>query len=131
MAERAFFFVSALLWLGIGTYYFIQPGILGEAAGVVATTPTGTTEIRAMYGGAQIGIGLFCAFALMRPALRRPALLMLLFVVGGLGSTRLLGAVLDSSFTSYTGMGLGFEWVTVALCAWLLTSISDSPEVTA
>lgn len=120
MVERAFLFVSTLLWLGYGVYCFFVPGVLGEAAGVVAQTPTGTTELRAMYGGAQLGIGVLCAVALVRPHLRRAAFLMLAFVVGAIGTTRVLGALLDGSFTSYTWMGLGFEWVTLALAVWLL-----------
>ena len=34
---------------------------LAGAGGVEATTPTGTTEIRAMYGGLQAAIGLLAA----------------------------------------------------------------------
>jgi len=130
MAERAFFAVSTLLWLGYGLYCFFQPGALGEAAGVVGHTPTATTELRAMYGGAQAGIGLLCAGAFARETLRRPALLTLLFVVGGLGITRLAGALLDDSFTSYTLVGLGFEWLTIGLSAGLL-SRSGAAEQTA
>jgi hypothetical protein len=120
MAERSFFAISTLVWLGYGVYCFFQPGALAEAAGVEAHTPTATTELRAMYGGVQAGIGLLCAGAFARTTLRRPALLALLFIVGGLGTTRLLGALLDGSFSSYTFMGLGFEWTTIAVAAWLL-----------
>ena len=126
MAERTFFGVSTLLWLGYGLYCFFQPGALAELVGVVGQTPTATTELRAMYGGAQAGIGLLCAGALTQAALRRPALLALLFIVGGLGTTRLLGALLDGSFTLYTFSGLGLEWVTVGIAAWLLSRTNAS-----
>jgi hypothetical protein len=124
MAERVFFAASTLLWLSYGVYCFLQPGALAEMAGVIGQTPTATTELRAMYGGAQAGIGLLCAAAFARETMRRPALLALLFIVGGLGSTRLLGALIDGSFSSYTFMGLGFEWTTIAVAAWLLPRTS-------
>ncbi|MBW2268365.1 MAG: DUF4345 family protein [Deltaproteobacteria bacterium] len=130
MAERSFFAVSTLLWLGYGVYCFFQPGVLAEMAGVMGSTPTATTELRAMYGGAQAGIGLLCAGAFAQATLRRPALLALLFIVGGLGTTRLLGALLDGSFTSYTFSGLGFEWATIAVAAWLLSRTSTPPAAT-
>lgn len=126
MPERIFFGLSTLVWVGYGLYCFFQPGMLAEAAGVAGQSATGTTELRAMYGGAQIGIGLFCAAAFARESLRRPALLANLCIVGGLGTTRLLGALLDASFTSYTLGGLGFEWLIVASAAWLLTRPSSA-----
>lgn len=121
MAQRVFFGISALLWLPYGIYCFFLPGALEGLAGVVAGTPTANTELRAMYGGAQIGIGLLCAGAFFREELRRPALLALLFIVGGLGVTRLLGAALDGAFTSYTLQGLGLEFGILAVVGWLLS----------
>ena len=50
MAARIFLALSALVWLLYGLYCLLVPGSLAEAAGVAATTPTGTTELRAMYG---------------------------------------------------------------------------------
>ena len=59
MAERIFLGLSALLWLLFGAGYFFAPETLGrqDYAGVVATTPTGSAEIRAMYGGLEAAIG--------------------------------------------------------------------------
>ncbi len=128
MPERVFFGISTVLWLGYGIYCFFQPGTLAEMAGVVGESPTATTELRAMYGGVQVGIGLLCAGAFLRTSLRRPALLALLFIVGGLGVTRLLGALLlDGEFSSYTLQGLGFEWVIIAVTAWLLGRADPAP----
>lgn len=119
-AERSFLGFSALLWLGYGIFCFFQPGFLMQAAGVSATSATATTELRAMYGGLEAGIGALAALALVRPSLRRPALLTLLFLCAGLGSTRLLGVALDDSLSSYTAGGLALEWGTVAVSGWLL-----------
>ncbi|MGH0028948.1 MAG: DUF4345 family protein [Myxococcota bacterium] len=115
-----FLALSAAVWLPYGLYCLALPGFLADAAGVAAATPTGTTELRAMYGGLQAGIGTFALVSLWRPALRRPALLCILFLTAGLLSARLLGAGLDASFTSYTVTALGFEGLSVAFAAFLL-----------
>ena len=120
MTSRIFLVLSALLWLPYGIYCFFVPGSLADAAGVIATTPTGTTELRAMYGGLQAAIGLFALAGAVRGSLTRPALLAVFALTAGLGSTRLLGLMLDRGFTSYTGMGLFFEWTSALVSRWLL-----------
>jgi len=120
MISSIFLAFSALIWLPYGLFCLFQPGYLAEAAGVVATTPTGTTELRAMYGGLQAAIGALALVACLRPRLRRTALVSLVVLTAGLGSARLLGLALDGGFTAYTGAGLGLEWTTVVLGRWIL-----------
>ena len=109
MFERGILILSAIIWLPYGAYCFIQPASLAEAAGVVATTPTGTTVLRAMYGGLQMAIGALALAALAKSRLTSGVLLALVFLTGGLASTRLLGLWMDGGFTGYTGGALGFE----------------------
>jgi len=120
MISSIFLALSALIWLPYGLFCLFQPGYLAEAAGVVATTPTGTTELRAMYGGLQAAIGALALVACLRPSLRRTALVTLVVLTAGLGSARLIGLALDGGFTAYTGAGLGLEWTTVLLGRWIL-----------
>lgn len=120
MATRVFLVLSALLWLPYGLYCLFVPSALADTAGVGFTTPTGSTELRAMYGGLQAAIGLLAGLAAVRPNLVRPALVSLAFLAGGLASARALGVVIDGGLSSYTAMGLGFEIATVAIAATLL-----------
>jgi hypothetical protein len=126
MATRIFLVLSALLWLPYGVYCFAQPGSLAEAAGVAFQSPTGSTELRAMYGGLQIAIGALAGLAAWRAALARSALLAIAFLTAGLGSARLLGVALDGGLSSYTAMGLGFEFTSSAVAIALL-SRSEAP----
>lgn len=116
MFERGVLLFSAIIWLPYGIYCFLQPGALAESAGVVATTATGTTELRAMYGGVQIAIGALALAAYIKPRLASGVLLALVFLTGGLASTRVMGALMDGGWSSYTAGGLGFETVSVVLC---------------
>ena len=121
MATRAFLALPTLIWLPYGIFCFFQPGFLAGAAGVSAADATATTELRAMYGGLQAAIGVLAALALVRPSLRRPALLMLLVLGTGLGVSRLLGAVLDAGFSEYTNGAIIFELTSAGIAAWLLS----------
>ncbi len=123
MAVRIFLGISAAVWLPYGLFCLFQPAFLGEAAGVSFTTPTGSTEIRAMYGGLQAAIGALAALALVRPALVAPALLMLAFLCTGLALGRLGGTVFDGGVTEYTLVGLGFEIASSALAILLLSRL--------
>lgn len=120
---RIFLGLSVLVWLGYGAYCFLFPETLTKAAGLVASTPTGLTELRAMYGGLQMGLGVIALLALLREDLVRPALFALATVSIGLFSTRLVGAVIDSGFSEYTNGALGFEFIAsaVALTLFLKT----------
>jgi len=120
MAARIFLALSALIWLPYGVLCFLQPAGLAEAAGVAFTSPTGATEIRAMYGGLTVAVGGLALAGALRPALAGLALTLLLVSCAGLGVARLLGAGIDGELSSYTAMALALELGTVAVTAWLL-----------
>ena len=86
-----FLLLEAVVWLPYGLLLVFAPNFLVTAteSGLVANTPTGMTEIRAMYGGAQAAIGTFCLVARFRHAYAHPALLMLAFLTSGLALARL------------------------------------------
>ena len=120
MGIRIVLALSALIWLPYGIFCFLQPGALAQSAQVVATGPTGTVELRAMYGGLQAAIGVLCALAIFRPTLERPALVLLISVFAGLGIARLLGGLIAGEFSTYNVGALIFEWGGAALCIWIL-----------
>jgi hypothetical protein len=121
MAARAFLALSVLIWLPYGVYCFFDPGFLAGAAGVASQSPTGSTELRAMYGGLQTAIGALALAGVLRPALRRQALLALGFLASGLALARLGGVALDGSVSTYTIAGLCFEIPTAVLSAFFLS----------
>ncbi len=120
MATRIFLGLNVLIWLPYGILCFLDPGLLAESAGVTATSATGTTELRAMYGGLQAAIGAWAALAFFRPELVRGTLTALVVLPAGLASTRLAGALMDDAFTTYTVGALTFEILLVASAAALL-----------
>jgi hypothetical protein len=115
-----FLALSALVWLPYGLWCLAQPGYLAEAAGVAFQSVTGSTEMRAMYGGLQAALGVLALGGTLHAGLRRPALLALAFLCAGLALGRITGIALDGAPSSYTLFAVGFEIVSAAAAAWLL-----------
>jgi hypothetical protein len=126
---RIFFALTALVWLPYGLFCFFRPDYLAEAAGVAASTTTGTIELRAMYGGLQAGIGALALAAALRPALVRPVLVASCFLFAGLAVSRLLAAISAHELSTYTLSGLGLEWGSTAIAVWLLARGAAAPAV--
>ena len=120
MAERVFLWIMVGVWLPYGIWCFVEPGYLAETAGVASTSPTGSTELRAMYGGLRMGIGALALAAALRRELAGAALLALAFLGGGLGLARITGAAVDDGWSFYTGMGMAFEFLILAASIALL-----------
>ena len=123
MASRILLGVSALVWLPYGLFCLARPSYLEGVAGVVATTATGTVELRAMYGGLQVAIGAICALGCMSGAWRRQALTTLGMLTAGLGLGRLAGVLAGGGLSSYTAMALGFELSSAVLAFTLARKI--------
>jgi hypothetical protein len=120
MSARLVLGLSVALWLPYGLYCFANPEALAGIAGVRAESTTGSIELRAMYGGLQLAIGALALAGLLRESFRRPALVALVFLAGGLFVARAAAAAFEGELSSYTLSGLGFELVTVALASWVL-----------
>ena len=120
MGARMFLGLFGLVAMLFGIACFINPGFLHAFAGVAATSTTGTIELRAMYGGMQMAFGVLALLGAFRPAFTHTALLATVILCAGLGSSRLLGAIVASEVSAYTRGGLVFELGSTAIAAFLL-----------
>lgn len=105
----AFLLVLGLVFFPYGLYCFVAPQFLAGAAGLVGTTPTGVNEIRAMYGGLQMGFGLLLLAGRYDTRLTMAGLAAVGFVMPALALTRLLGLALGGDLSGYTVGALIFE----------------------
>jgi hypothetical protein len=119
---RLFLAANVLIWLPYGLYCLARPDLLHEVAGVAATSATGSTELRAMYGGLQAAIGALALAALARRDLERTALVTLAFLGAGLFSARAYGALVEGGLSGYTIGALALESSLTVLSIWLLRS---------
>ncbi|MCG8592495.1 MAG: DUF4345 family protein [Proteobacteria bacterium] len=113
---RGFLALQLVIWFPYGVWCAFQPGFLAESIGLTATTPTAETEIRAMYGGLQMGVGILGGWAAWRPEHASGALAALVCLAGGLFAVRLLAAVATADTAAYTLAALAFE-IVIAGCA--------------
>lgn len=87
--------LGALLFLGLGSWFLIAPQALA-LVGLGADSPAARTELRATYGGFEVGVGLFLAWCAAGDLLRlRTGLVACACALGGFGAGRLVGLVVD------------------------------------
>ena len=84
---------TAIAFLFFGFWLLIQPEGLA-ILGVQLPTESAKIEIRAMYGGLEIGIGIFFLLSAFRPAWYAAALMLQTMSLGALGLTRLIATIL-------------------------------------
>lgn len=123
---RMFLMFSATVWGCYGLWCWAMPETLTEVAGLVATTPTARTELRAMYGGLQTAFGLLAVAGLMRPALASGVTACLGASTLGLFGARMHGVAVDGGISEYTIGGLVFEFVGSAWAFWALSRENQS-----
>jgi hypothetical protein len=88
--------LGALGLAGFGVALLVRPSLLG-VVGVELTGPAASTEIRAFYGGLELGLAAFFLAATRRDAWLRPALFAQAAGLGGIVAARLLGVLIDGS----------------------------------
>jgi CHASE2 domain-containing sensor protein len=96
---------------------------VGVAA--IAGTP-GLVDIQATYGGFQSAVGVLLLAGALRPENTRNVLVTYGVLCAGIGSARLVAALLASEWSSYTSIGVGFELGTVAVVLALLARMRSS-----
>lgn len=87
--------VGGVVMTGVGVTFTIAPELLERGAGLSFGGPAGTTEIRAVYGGIELAIGVFLLLCAAVPSWRAPGLVLAALVGGLAGGARVLGLVAD------------------------------------
>ena len=100
--------LAGLGFLGFGVAIVLAPaavlggvGITGSAAGLV--------ELRAFYGGLELGLGGFLLACARRPDWRRAGLWLVALGNGGIAAARLLGIAQSGEFTPFFAGALAWE----------------------
>ncbi|MFT5576131.1 MAG: hypothetical protein ACI89D_001651 [Bermanella sp.] len=122
---RIFLFFLALAWTPYGFYCLFYPEALAEFAGLEAASLTAQTELRAMYGGLQIAIGLSALLGFFRVVYIDKVLFTQLLIVSGLAISRLVSAAIVGDWSMYTVGALVFEWSTLLFCVLGMRSQSS------
>ena len=90
---RITLWVSAAAWAAFGLWLLFDPAALANAE-VAVDTPTARTEVRAFYGGLELGVAAALAWLALRGA-TADGLRVALVTIAGVFACRTLGAVLE------------------------------------
>lgn len=76
--------LAAIAFAAFGLILFIAPGILKSVGVAILENEPGAVELRAFYGGIELGLAAFFAVAARRPEWVKTALTALVFTLGGI-----------------------------------------------
>ena len=124
---QVFLAVVGVLFAVFGGAYLWWPAELAEAGGLRSVGPEGLVEIRAMYGGLQVGFGFFLLWASAGRERVASGCLSLVWVMGTIALARAGGIAIEGHAGSFHVMALAFE-VPVALVAWIAHRRSRQAE---
>lgn len=125
MFPKVVLWIDALIYAGLGAWLVVDPVASLAGVGVTVSAPAGVTELRAMYGGLELGLGAFLALTALRPAWREAGLWMAALSVGGLGLARGLSAALDAASPMLWGF-VALELTATALNAAAIVALRRS-----
>jgi hypothetical protein len=118
---------TGIIWLGYGLMALVAPTAVVDAAGIALGTADAMTDVRAVYGGAQIGLGLLLLYCSRVPAMLRPGLIALGLIASGILLARVTGIVVDGARGGFTFFALSTEVVAVSL-AWISLNRASGPQ---
>jgi hypothetical protein len=121
MFAKVFLGISTIAFVGYGLMCLAQPSVVADATGMQLLTGTAVVEVRAMYGGLQIAVGLLALLGLLRADLETQVLVALGLLFFGLASGRLVGIAIDADPGTYNFAAFAFEAVSAG-CAMALVS---------
>lgn len=119
--------LTALMHAGFGAAYVIAPVGMAKLSKFELTAPMAVTEMRAFYGGLELGWAAFLVICAVRPGWIVPGLAAVLCVYVGLIGARVLGIVLDKSGQGLILHILAVECVTAALAGVALALLRSRP----
>ena len=124
---RAYLYFFAAVGLIFGFWYLLAPASLTDPTGFGPLGPNALTDVRATYGGFQIGSGLFLLWAAADPARVRVALVLQALTIGAIGSCRLVGIAIDGSPNGFLLSALASEITFTAIGLFALRRLANDP----
>ena len=113
-----------------GLIYLFEPASLTLPAGFGELPAGGLTDVRATYGGFQLGMGAFLVWASLDVSRVRAALLLMVLSIGAVGLSRAIGLTLDGSPNAFHTLGLITEVSLTALTLFVLSRVQTPSSAT-
>ena len=115
MITKIFLFITAVIYGGLGGWALVEPSSFVEHVGLTINSNVGFAEIRSLYGGINLLIGLFALAAIFQSKHEELFMKILIFVIIGI----LLGRIVSFAFGE---LDSAFLWYFIAFeLVWLIT----------
>lgn len=117
--ERIFLYVAAAFYLLFAILYMVFPLTLAGAMGVTTADSTGIIDIRAVYGGFQLGLAIFLFWSAGADEWTYPGLLITVLTTGGIFVVRLVSMLIAWEIGNHW-IGLLIEAIVVLMATVLI-----------
>jgi hypothetical protein len=117
---KIFLRMMGAISLMFGAIYLFAPTVLTAPAGFAALGPGALTDVRATYGGFQLGVGLFWLWSAGSDARVHFALVLTTIAIGSVGASRAIGVLMDGGPNAFHAGGLIVETLLTATSGFLL-----------
>ena len=117
---RAYLYFVGVMGLFFGFWYLIAPAGMTDPTGFGPLGPNALTDVRASYGGFQIGLGLFTLWTALDPARVRMGIALQALTIGAIASCRLVGFAIDGSPNGFLISAIVSEITLTALALFAL-----------
>jgi len=120
---KIFLLASAAIFILFGAMYLWSPENLAGVAGL-SYNASGLTDIRATYGGFQIGFGLFMLWSAQSAERYGAALVAVAVIFASVGLGRFYGLMVDGQMSVFHNIGLAFEAGITLIALWFRRSLT-------
>ncbi len=107
-------------YLAFGLVMFIAPQATLASVGIAIADGVATTEMRAFYGGLELGLAALLFGAAWNAQYRRAGLWLGTFSFGGIAAARAAGMLIDGTGGGFLLGALAVECALAALCVFAL-----------
>ncbi|MCP4904559.1 MAG: DUF4345 domain-containing protein [bacterium] len=106
---KIYLLAFAVFSLVFGLGYLFAPQMLAQPAGFGVLSAAATTDVRATYGGFQIGMGAFLIWSAQSQDRYYAALWLVALSIAAVFASRMIGVVLDGELGDFHRLGLVIE----------------------
>lgn len=113
---KTLLWINCALFMIFGLGFVVSPRPLAELiTGTLPQAANAVTDLRAMYGGMLLGIGVFFGVCAGRPAWVRPGLLALVLLLASVAGGRIVGMAMDGTPNGFMYLLLAAELAVASL----------------
>ena len=118
MFAKIVLWIAGISFIGFGLWALLAPASLAGLVHFELLDEIATTEMRAFYGGLDLGLGVYLIMGAIKPEMTRACLVAGAVLLGCIALARICGLLIDGSGSGVMYFALSTE-IGGALACWL------------